>query len=359
MKTHSISIYSVMIASVLTVSSFCLAGCHRHKSAPADKAVRVTTFAPGCKAGYDSLGMRHYSGTIQAATGSDLSFLDAGTVRRVHVNVGDRVAKGKLLAELDNAQLSAAYDMANAQLSEAQDAYRRLKMLHDAKALPEIKWVEMQSKLHQAESAVEIARKALSNTKLYAPAAGVIASKSIEPGMNVAPAVPVLRLVSVNNVRATIGVPESEIGAFAEGTTCSFTVDGAGDKEYTGTLIEKGVEADPITREFTVKFGVDNPDSKLLPGMICRVVVSMPQGADAKATWQPVLPVRAVLLDFDNRNFVWIKKNGKAEKRYVTAESLTPSGLLITEGLEPGDSIIVDGQQKVSTGMAVTEATDE
>lgn len=294
----------------------------------------------------DSLPVR-FSGTVEAGTGTDLSFLDGGTVRNVYVKVGDKVKKGALLADLDNVQLASAYDISKAELAEARDAYRRLEMLHNAKALPEIRWVEMKSKLSQAESAAEIARKALANTRLYAPVSGVISSKSIEKGMNVAPAIPVLRLVTVNDVKAAFGVPENQISRFSKGMECTFTADGVEGNTYHGRLSEIGVEADPLTREFTVKFDVANPDGRLLPGMICNISVEPQAAVTADAgKWQPVLPMRAVLLDYDNRNFVWLKADGRAEKRYVTVGQLTDSGLAITDGLQPGDSVIVDGQRR-------------
>lgn len=348
--------------TLLLMAGVCsLQSCKHDRQPSKAEAIRVTTQALGGTDTVADVSQRRYSGTIEAGTGSALSFLDGGTVRNVYVKVGDRVKKGQLLADLDNAQLTSAYDIAKAELTQAQDAYRRLKMLHDAKALADIKWVEMQSKLHQAESAAEIARKALSNTRLYAPNSGVISARMIENGMNVAPAIPVLRLVTVNDVKATINVPENEIDRFSEGMPCRLTVDGLGEKVYTARLSEKGVEADPLTREFKVKFDVVNPDSRMLPGMICSVDVTPSATVSVKSgdkdDWQPILPIRSVMLDFDNRNFVWLKKDGKAVKRYVTAGTLTPDGILITAGLQPGDSVIVDGQQKVSSGMAVTDAT--
>lgn len=331
-----------------------LPGCR--KEAPHERAaVRVSTMVAGgatSAAGDEESG---YSGTVEASTGSDLSFADAGTVRRVYVEVGDKVKRGQLLADLDNVELNGALEIAEAELEQARDAYRRLEMLHNAKALPEIKWVEMKSKLHQAESAVTIARKALDNARLYAPETSVVAARMIEPGMNVLPGVPVLRVVTAGNLKAVISVPENAIGCFAKGQGCDISAEGIDSAAWRGTLVEKGVEADPLTREYKVKYRVEGNARALLPGMVCTVRPDKGAGEPAAVSSEIVLPERAVLLDFDNRSFVWLKADGKAFKRYVTVKGLSPAGVIISEGLSPADSVIVDGMQKVSGGMAVTD----
>lgn len=342
------------ILAVAAATAALLFGSCSHKSSDTTRMpVRVNVMAVG-QGSPTGTGAGSYSGTIEAATGSELSFADAGTVRKVYVSVGDKVKRGQLLAELDNAQLSGAYDIAKAELAEARDAYRRLAMLHDAKALPEIRWVEMQSKLRQAESAAEIARKALDNARLYSPVTGVVAARNVDAGMNVAPAVPVLKVVTVDDLRATITVPENIVDRFATGSECTFTVKGVDSTQYSGKLVEKGVEADPLTREYTLKYKVENPDRRLLPGMICSLTPALKSPApETVAQGRVTVPERCVLLDFDNRTFVWLVSEGKALKRYVTVAGITPAGLQISDGLADGDSIIVDGQQKVSSGMAV------
>ena len=83
---------------------------------------------------------------------------------------------------LDATSVRSSYDAAKAALVQAEDAYRRMEELHAKGSLPEIKWVEVQSKLQQARSMEEMARKNLKDCKLYAPFSGVIADKSVEVG---------------------------------------------------------------------------------------------------------------------------------------------------------------------------------
>lgn len=101
---------------------------------------------------------------------------------------GDRVAKGQLIATVDPFSMQSSYDAAKASLAQAEDAYRRMKELYDKGSLPEIKWVEVQSKLQQAKSMEEVARKNLDDCKLYAPFSGIISEKMAEVGQNIMPA---------------------------------------------------------------------------------------------------------------------------------------------------------------------------
>ena len=128
-----------------------------------------------------------YSGTVEEQNGTPLSFSVAGTVQAVHVRLGQRVAAGQLIATLDDASLRNSHAAAQAALKQAEDAYRRMKELHDKGSLPDIKWVEVQSQVEQARSVEQIAAKNLRDCRLYAPYDGVIAAKNVEVGQNVVP----------------------------------------------------------------------------------------------------------------------------------------------------------------------------
>ena len=97
----------------------------------------------------------------------------------VKVDLGSRVRQGQLLAALDEVSMQNTYQAAKAALKQAEDAYQRMKELHEKGSLAEMKWVEVQSKLQQAQSMEAVARKNLTDCQLYAPFSGVIAEKSL------------------------------------------------------------------------------------------------------------------------------------------------------------------------------------
>ena len=322
------------------------AACHRESKDTEVAAVRVKTAAVELQS---VAGGRSYSGTVEESTGTALSFPVAGTVRQFNVSVGDKVAKGQLIATLDASSLRNAYDISLAALNQAEDAYNRMKQLHDAQALPDMQWVQAQNTLAQARSAAAIARKAMDDANLYAPRAGYISEKTADAGVNVAPGIPVVKVVDIDPVKVSISVPENEIASLPQQARAQIMVSALSGEMFEGVLKEKGVAANPLSRSYDVKFEVRNPQGLLLPGMICDVQLS---GDSVRR--ELTVPVDAVLLDADNRNFVWIATGGVARKRTVDVGGMTSgTRLIVKSGLQEGDSVIVSGQQKVSQDTRV------
>ncbi len=294
-------------------------------------------------------GHQSFTGTVEETIGTNLSFSVPGTVTGIRVTAGQRVAKGALIATLDESSAKSSYESASAALGQAQDAYSRMKQLHESNSLPEIQWVQVQSQLQQAQSAEQIARKNLADCRLVAPFSGVIASKDVETGHNVMPGMTVAKLVSVNQVKIKISVPENEVSQINIGQPVNISVSALGGKTFNGKIVEKGISANAMSRSYDIKAIVDNPGCELMPGMICTLFTGKEQRIA-----EIVVPANIIQTDNENRTFVWVNENGKAAKKFVTVGSLTKEGISIISGLKESDEIIVSGQQKVSSGMAIT-----
>ncbi len=292
-----------------------------------------------------------YSGTVECGDGSEVSFSVPGTIKNIYVTPGQKVSKGQLLADLEDGSLVNSANIAEATLAEAKDAYARLKKLHDANALPDIKWTEMQSKLTQAENAAAMARRAVKDARIYAPVSGIIAEKTADVGQTVVPAVPVMKIVALGDVKVSISVPENEIAAMKPGREATVAIDALDGETRQAVLTEQGVVANPLSRAYDVKFRISNADGKLLPGMLCSVKLA-PQ-ADVEEQTSIVLPPQAVLLSADNRNFVWLANGGKAQMRYIEQGGITADGIIVSSGVNPGDSVITAGMQKISNGTSI------
>ncbi|HIZ02454.1 MAG TPA: efflux RND transporter periplasmic adaptor subunit [Candidatus Bacteroides merdipullorum] len=325
-----------------------ITGCHQgslEKDAGSE-AVKVEV----CEVSPVSMSQKgHYSGTIEEKNGTLLSFSTPGTIRSMNVRLGDHVREGTLIGVLDDAAARSSHAAAAAALTQAEDAYRRMKQLHDKGSLPEIKWVEVQSKLEQARSMETLARKQLNDCQLRAPYAGTIAEKTGEAGQNVIPGQSVAKLVSTGNVQVKIAVPEAEIGRIRTGQAGQIRVAALGGKTYAATVTERGVTANALSRSYEVKLNVNEAGSELLPGMVCEVALAS-EGENTAY----VLPVHIVQLDEKNRTFVWKDNEGKAEKCYITCSDFESDGVVVTEGLQAGDRVIVKGQHKVCNGTPVS-----
>jgi len=328
-----------------TLALSCLMSCGENKDEEVRPiAVKVVSVKPTT----ESASLK-FSGTIEENSGTAVSFATAGTVKHVYVSNGQSVVKGQLLADIDPTTLEQLHNAALATLSQAEDAYERMKQLHDANSLPEIQWVDVQSRLAQAQSSEQIARRALKDARIVAPVSGIIAGKSVEVGQNVLPSLTVMKIVEINNVKVNVSVPESEISTIGRGSEVNITVPALGNAKFRGVVSEKDVTANMLSRTYDVKALINNASHQLMPGMICSA--SIGQNSTSSAI---TLPIDAVQLSNKNFYYVWTVINGKAHRTFVEVGSVTPTGVVITGGLDKSDIVIVEGQQKVSEGMEVS-----
>ena len=291
---------------------------------------------------------RNYVGTIEEEEGVNVSFNNIGTVARVMVYEGQFVSKGQALAELDGRNIRNAYAMSKTTLDQAEDAYRRMKNLYDKGTLPEIRMVEMESNLQRARSAEAISRKSLDDIVLRAPWSGYVSKVAIHEGANVTPGVSGIHLVKIDRVKVCVPIPEREIGTVKMGESLTFTVTALGDRTFTGRVVARGLTANPISHAYDVRALVENRDHALLPGMVANVKRS------SSANHQIVIPQQAVSIG-GKGIYVWMVKGGKAERRQITTGDITNEGVIVETGLSAGETIIIEGQDKVSDGVMIDE----
>lgn len=325
---------------------FLLNSCN--KIINADKTVEPVQVAVQVIDETGEASSQNYVGTVEASSSSPLSFSVAGNVIRVYVREGQRVAQGTLLAELDETGFQESYSAASATLRQAQDSYDRLKQLYQKGSITDVQWVEMETKLAQAKAAEAIAKRNVDNCKLYAPFSGVIGQCNIENGMNVMPGLAAFTLLKTDRLRVNIPIPENVISGISIGRPAVIQVAALGNRIYRGKVESKGVVANPLSHNYEVFVPVANTDGQLMPGMVCSV--QMPA---SDTTHLITLSNATVKIARDGSHFVWIVKNGQAEQRPVITGGLSQKGIVISSGLSCGDSVIVSGEQKVSTGSKV------
>ena len=291
---------------------------------------------------------KSYVGVVEEETASALSFSVQGNVERIYVTEGQLVNKGQLLAELGTENLKSACDAAQATLKQAQDAMSRLQQLYDNKSLPEIKYVEAQTKLDQARSMAAISKKNLSNSRLTAPFSGIIGKRMVDIGENAIPGSTAFTLLDITSVKVKVAIPEGEISQIAIGKEASVNIPAIGDQKFRGKIVEKGIVAHPVSHTYDIKIGLPNGDRTLMPGMVCRIWFN----GDAKSS-AFVLPNNVVQVSSDGQKYVWCVVNNRAKAVKITTGGLSGQGVIVESGLTEGDVIISEGFQKVSEGMEV------
>ena len=324
---------------LLAASAILLSGCQEIRKKKQEVVIPVRVEKVTSDAGENG---KSYVGTVEADKAITLSFETGGHIQRICVREGQKVAKGTLLAELDNRTAMNAYQAAKVTLERAEDGCRRAESIYRQGSLPEVKWVEIQTQLNQAKSMADISKKNLENCQLYATQSGTIGKIEAESGMNVMPFQPVMQLLDMSRISVKVSIPENEISSLSIGQEATIRIQ-ALDTVLEGSVSEIGVVADPLSHSYPVSLLIRKPESRLLPGMVCRVKIRMKEGEATGVT----VPAHAVQIGNDGQPFVWTCHDGKAHKTPVRTAGFTENGIRITEGLKEGDSVITEGAQKI------------
>ena len=346
MYRRKITIMNKVITNILALFAVVIvSACSGNQTASGVKnPVKVKVEA--AKASQRS-GAISYVGTVEEAQATAVSFTGMGTVTKVVVSEGQAVSKGQLIAEIDDTQARNLLTTAQAMADQANDAYARYSQLHDAGSMAEAQWIEVQSKVAQANAQLEIAKKNLNDCRLTAPVSGIIGKKKINAGETVVPSQTVATILDISSIWVKVAVPEEEIGKIGPATKTNIEVKAIG-KSVTGGRIEKGIVADALTHTYSIRVNVANPGRDILPGMVANVNMN----ADA-ASEGITLPVESVQKAADGSLFVWTVDNGAAAMKTVTTGGTIGNRIIIKSGLDKGDNVIVEGWQKVGIGTRV------
>ena len=293
-----------------------------------------------------------YSGTIEAYQSIPLNFQTTGTVQDVLVDAGDIVHKGQLLATIDQSDARNMYEITLSQYQQAKDAYDRLKTVHNQGSLPEIKWVEMESKLEQAQSSLNLAKNNLDKCNLYAPVNGMVGRRNTEPGMSaISLSSAPIELVDIRQVYVKISVPENEVARIVKGMRASFTVSALNDKEFKGAVANVSPVADRISRTYEAKILVQNTDLALKPGMVCDVRMETTMEKELV-----LVPNQSVSKDHENNAFVFVvdPDTKRVRKQVIKTGQFQDSGLEVVAGLEAGQLIVNEGKEKLSDNSLIS-----
>ena len=334
--------YIIGLVTVLMVSS-----CTEKKEPQAKAPVRVKTEIVSTTTGVSG---QTYVGIVEECEATAVSFTNMGVVKRMLVNEGQAVGKGQLIAEMDDTQARNLLSGAEAQMAQANDALERYKMLHDNGSLPEVQWVEIQSKVAQAKSQLEVAKKNLADCRLVAPVGGIVGKKMIGTGETALPSQAVVSILNISTVKVKVAIPEAEISSIGANTASMIHVE-AVNSSYTGGRIEKGVQADALTHTYDIRINVANVGRKLLPGMVASVQFAENQ---LQQTQQLSLPVTAIQKKADGSLFVWtVGNDSTAHRTAVTTGETAGNRIVVTTGISDGNRVVTEGYQKLSENTKV------
>lgn len=290
-----------------------------------------------------------YSGTIEADNTVLLGFSVAGRISTIKIQEGQKVQKGQLLASIEQITYKNAFDIANADLEQANDNFNRLQSLYDKNSLPERDFIAVKVAVAQANANKNLAAKNLADTKLYAPFSGIITAKHTEIGATTSLGVPVFTVMKIDKVYAVAAITENEISSLKIGADAQITIPSL-NLELKGKISVINPQADNYSKTYTVKVRLDNPEGRLLPGMIADIKINT-----GKIQNLIIIPSNAVLRSPDNINYVFIAKpNNIAFKKRVNISGVTGNNhVIIKDGIQVGDKLIIEGYTRLEDGMPI------
>ena len=299
-----------------------------------------------------------YTATLTPRFRTPVGFRVAGRVDRRHVEVGQRVEQGQLLASLDPADFEQRIQAAEASLVAAREVVKKAtndlergQDLFSTGAINDEQLERYQVQLEEAQrgqqaasSELKQAENALSYTRLEAPLPGSVVSVEAEPGLVVNPGQPVLQLAQGGPLQATIDLP----GTLSPPQTASLQVDG---KPYDLALFSASKALDPQSFTRRVIYNLKTEPENFFFGQLAEA--SLPIAADFSADSAMTIPVTAI----DERGEqarIWLIRDGKATVAPVTVLALTPQTATITsQQLSAGEQIISHGINRLTQGQKV------
>jgi len=297
-------------------------------------------------------------GLVRASRRAILSFKVSGPLVYLPVKEGDFVRKGQVIAQIDKRDFQTAVEAAYARCRQAEEQFRRYKELYAKKQVSKADFDRYRAARDVAKAQLENAINALKDTTLRAPFSGVIAKRFVEPYQKVKAKEPIVFLQDISKIEIVVNVPELIMAAIKEGgqRTIVAKFEAIPGKEFPLSLKEYSTQADPATQTYEVVFLMEQPkEANILPGMTATVVATsqLPPPEEKPSI---IVPAWAVLGAPGGKSYVWVydPEAGVVHKREVQVGPLKGSGSIkITDGLKPGELIVVAGCTKLKEGMKV------
>lgn len=301
-------------------------------------------------------------GVTRAADRTVLAFAVPGRMLERHVEVGDTVTAGDLVAVVDEAPMrneqraaSAAIDDLQARLDQVERERQRVQDLIAAdlgtgQALDSLDADarSLEAGLDAARARLSEARRLRGETELRAPFDGVVTDVLVEPGQVVAAGTPVLVVTGASGAEVEVGVPETAVARIRVGAQVAVRFPLTGSTSLTGTVTHIARASGP-GRLFPVTVALP-PDADTMPGVTAEVDLRLPEPAGV------AVPVGAVVDPTGAGAAVFAVHEGTARRVPVHIRRITGDLAVVDGELVPGTEVVVAGMGGITDGDAVEVA---
>lgn len=305
-----------------------------------------------------------YAAEVKARVESRLGFRVGGKILTRQAEAGQRVQAGQVLAEVDVQDYALAAQAAQAQVIGARSQrdlaaadYKRYEALLAQNFISAAELERRSATLKAAQATLDQAMaqaQAQSNqagyAKLMVSTSGVITGVEAEPGQVVSAGQPVVRFAQDGPRDAVFAVPEHVVGRLKLGQKMTATLS-SGHQTVKGQVREIGASADPVTRTFTVKLGLENAESLPL-GITLNVHAPQLAGSQTNVIKVPTSALRQE----GQQSAVWVfdAASGTVTSQVVQVATADGNEVVIAAGLKPGQQIVSAGVHVLSPGQKVT-----
>jgi membrane fusion protein (multidrug efflux system) len=273
------------------------------------------------------------SGTLQPLNQTTVKAKVSGEIRQVTVREGEAVKAGQVLVRFDTADLEArltdrigALESSRAQLGLAEKTRAQNQLLlkqnfisQNAYDSAESNLSVSQGTLKSNEAQAQMARIALNYAVVTAPLSGMVAKRHVQPGEKVSLDAPLITIVDLERMELQAMVPANDVPELATGMKVDLSIDGFGERHFTGTIERINPTTEAGTRAILVFIHIPNPDAALRGGMFGTGKVTLAAGAPV-----PTLPAVSVRTEA-GQSFVWTIEDGKLTRRLVTVGRRDPT----------------------------------
>ena len=303
-----------------------------------------------------------YPGEVHAREESALSFRVSGKLAKRQADMGDRVSKGQVLAELDPDDLKLQAGAARAQLAAAdadlalaRNELERHKTLLERQLISaslfetrESQYKAALARRNQAQAQMDVADNQASYAKLRASADGVIAQRNAEVGQVVAAGQTVFVIAADGEREVSISLPEADIAQYKVGQPVLISLWSKPDQRIAGRLRELSPAADANARTYAARVQIEGDSSEIDLGQSARAIFAN-NGLQSLA-----IPLPAVTADA-GRNYVWVvdSKTSTVHRKEVQISAFLDEQVPVTSGISADDWVVAAGVHLLQEGQQV------
>ncbi len=286
-------------------------------------------------------------GTALAYDSAEIVSATSDYLTILKIAEGQPVKKGSLIAQLNDTEEQAKVNELKALLTEQNRQLMRLKNLTRTQASAQSLLDEQQAKVNATQAQLEALQARLAEMRIYAPFDGVLGLRQVSEGAFVSAGTVLTTLDDISTLKVEFNVPERYMAALQPQMPLQITNIAYGAQIFDGRIQALDPRLDPVTRTIKAHGVIDNSELKLRPGMLLNVTVTL---AKAKVL---TIPEKA-LVPLQNRQYVFVVTADQTVKQVeVTLGERQPGWVEITSGIETGTEVVIEGTQKLRSGLQI------